>query len=79
MVLEKRKSTEAASHTFFENLQEVMDRGLHVIGLFFDLTKAYDIINHEVLLDKLNSYCKINLCFKSYLTPRVQFVEIDQI
>jgi hypothetical protein len=47
---------ERASQTFIENIQEAMDKGLHAIGLFFDLTKAYDVINHDILLDKLNSY-----------------------
>jgi len=58
-----------------------MDRGLHAKGLFFDLTEAYDVIIHDTLLDKLNSYdlrSKTNLWFKSYLTHQVQCVEINQ-
>jgi uncharacterized membrane protein required for colicin V production len=58
-----------------------MDRGLHAIGLFFDLIEAYDVINHDTLLDKLNSYdirSKTNLWIKSYLTHQVQFVEVNQ-
>ncbi|MDR1498766.1 MAG: hypothetical protein LBS34_00570 [Rickettsiales bacterium] len=59
-------------------MQEALDRGLHAIGLFFDLSKAYDVIN-DILLEKLNSYGirgESYLCFKSYLSNRVQFVEI---
>jgi len=49
--------------------------------IFFDLTKAYDVLNHRVLLDKLYSYGvrgNINSWFKSYLTDQKQFVEINQ-
>jgi len=40
-------------------------------GIFLDLAKAYDILNHEVLLSKLNSYGirgVTNLWFESYHT-----------
>jgi hypothetical protein len=80
MVLEKRNQL-TASQTFIESIQEALDKGLHAIELFFDLSKAYDVINHDLLLDKLNSYGIrgiTNLWFKSYLTQRVQFVEINQ-
>jgi retron-type reverse transcriptase len=59
-----------------------MDRWLHVIGIFFDLRKAYDVRDHNILLDKLNYYGIIgvtNSWFKSYLSHRVQFVKINQL
>jgi retron-type reverse transcriptase len=52
----KSKSTVTASQSFIESIQEALDSGLHVTGLFFDLSKAYDVIDHDILLDKLDSY-----------------------
>jgi uncharacterized protein YpbB len=49
-------ATDTASHSFIESVQEALDRHLHVIGIFLDLSKAYDVINHSMLLDKLDSY-----------------------
>jgi hypothetical protein len=42
-----------ASQIFIENIQEYMDEQLYVLGLFLDLTKAYDVIIHEILFNKL--------------------------
>jgi hypothetical protein len=78
----EKKSTKAARQTFIERIQEAMDKGLHALGLYFDLTKAYDVFNHDILPDKHNSYGirgKTNLWFKSYLTHSMKFVEINQI
>jgi hypothetical protein len=53
-----------------------MELHLHVVGIFLDLTKAYDVLNHNTLLDKLNTYSikgHTNLWFKSYLSNRSQF------
>ena len=50
------KSTELASHTFIEYMQEALDNQAHVIGIFLDLTKAYDVLNLRILWDKLESY-----------------------
>ena len=33
-----------------------IDKQLYVLGSFFDLTKAYGVINHEILLTKLEYY-----------------------
>ena len=58
-----------------------MSQGLFSIGIFLDLTKANDTLNHEVLLEKLSIYGIrgiTNLWFESYLTNRRQCVEINQ-
>ena len=75
------KSTETASHSFIQSVQEALDRHLHAVGIFLNLSKAYDVINHNRLLDKLDSYGirgSVNSWFQSYLTNRAQFVEISQ-
>jgi hypothetical protein len=76
------KFTEAASHSFIQSVQEALDKHLHALGIFLDLSKAYDVINHKRLLDKLDSYGirgSVNKWFQSYLANRTQFVEISQI
>jgi hypothetical protein len=77
----EKKSTETALHSFLESIQEATDKGIHVIGIFFYLKKAYDVINHDILIDKINSYGirgKSNLWIKSHLVLRKQYVEINQ-
>jgi hypothetical protein len=67
--------------TFIESIQDAIDRGLHAIRLFFDLSKAYTVINHNILWNKLNAYGirgESNLWFKSYLSDCLQFVEIKE-
>jgi hypothetical protein len=49
------------------------------VGIFFDLTKACDVINHDILLEKLEHYgirWQINGWLKSNLTMRSQYAEI---
>jgi hypothetical protein len=46
-----------------------------------DLSKAFDVISHEILLRKLNYYGirgTVNSCFESYLSHRKQFVDIHK-
>jgi hypothetical protein len=72
------KSTETASHSFIWSVQEALDRHLHAV----DLSKAYNVINHNRLLNKLDSYgirSSVNRWFQSYLTNRTQLVEISQM
>ena len=46
-----------------------------------DLRKAFNVLNHDILLEKLKLYkCsqKTRLWFKSYLQDRTQYVELGQ-
>ena len=50
------------------------------LTLFCDLSKAFDVINHKILLHKLNVYGlrgTINKWFANYLVDRSQYVNID--
>jgi len=40
-------STEAAGQSFIVSLQEDLDNQRKAIGIFLDLSKAYDVINHK--------------------------------
>jgi hypothetical protein len=66
----EQKSTITAIQLFIEKIREALDDGLRAVGICFDLTKAYDVLNHRVLLDKLWAYgVRGIICswFESYL------------
>ena len=49
------------------------------LEFFFDLQKAFDTVNHEILLYKLDNYGirgVVYQWFKSYLSQRRQFTSV---
>ena len=73
-------STNHALLSITERIKELVDGGNYVCGVFVDLEKAFDTVNHSLLCEKLKYYGlrgNINLLIQSYLTNRYQFVSIN--
>ena len=73
-------STSHALINLTEEIRNNLDKGNVGCGIFVDLQKAFDTVDHEILLSKLNHYGIrgiTNSWFKSYLSDRSQFVSIN--
>ena len=60
------------------NIVKNQELGKYTIALFLDLSKAFDTLKHEILLNKLVIYSVRGLCldwFKSYLSNRKMCVK----
>ena len=60
-----------------EEIKESIDNGKFGCGIFIDLKKAFDTVNHQILLTKLEHYGIRGVLlkwFESYLTNRRQYV-----
>ena len=71
-------STELAALRLVDHLVKQMDQSRVPINIYIDLSKAFDTLNHEILLSKLTHYGIVNIehrLFRSYLTNRQQYVE----
>ena len=63
-----------------EKMREALDEGKFAAGICIDLQKAFDTVDHKILLKKLEYYGVrgvANKWFESYLSNRKQFVCIN--
>ena len=70
----KHSTSHAINFSVNKVLNEIENKN-HVVGVFIDLSKAFDTIDHEKLLFKLEHYGIRGRCHKilqSYLTKRTQ-------
>ena len=61
----------------YDKVSEAIDKNEFTIGIFIDLSKAFDTVNHDILIKKLELYGIRgipNLLLKSYLDNRKQYV-----
>ena len=73
-------STSHALINITENIRKALDDRNIGCGVFIDLQKAFDTVDHQILLAKLNHYgiCGVsNDWFKSYLSNHNQCVSIN--
>ena len=70
-------SSDMALMFMMDTITNAIDDDDYVIGIFFDFSKAFDSVNHGILLEKLYHYGIRDhglYWFRSYLSNRKQFV-----
>ena len=78
----KNHSTEQAITEITDNLKASIDSNFVSCGLFLDFSKAFDTVNHHILLGKLEHYGFRGVAlkwFKNYLTNRKQMVNYKSV
>ena len=72
-------SSLVSDKTFLQHI-DALDEGYIGCGIFVDLQKAFDTVDHEIISAKLNHYGVrgvSNDWFRSYLSNRQQYVSIN--
>ena len=73
-------STELAALRMVDHIIKQMDNGKLPLCIYIDLSKAFDTLNYDILMSKLEYYGitgKENDLRRSYLTGRSKYVEVN--
>ena len=65
-----------------DNIQRAIEDKQFSCGVFLDFSKAFDTVNHVILMKKLENYGIRGVArdwFQSYLSDRKQYVNINNI
>ena len=78
----ERHSTELAALELIDRIVLAMDKGEIPFSIFIDLSKAFDTLDHQILIHKLKYYGveskALALC-QSYLSNRFQYVQLGDV
>ena len=78
----KGHSTYMPLTIIIDNIVEALENHEHVMVLYLDLAKAFDTVDHNILLNKLSHYGirgKALSWFENYLNERQQFVKYSNV
>ena len=78
--LRKNHSTALTLMDLHDKISMVFDRGEFFVGIFLDLSKAFNTVNHVIVFDKLEHYGIRGLALdwiRSYFSNRKQYVEYN--
>ena len=78
----QNRSTEHVIINFVDKITTPIDQGKFSVGIFLDLSKAFDTINHRILIRKLNHYGIRGVgkkWFENYLCNRKQLVKYNGV
>ena len=76
---QKKYSTNHAFIDITEKIRSALDQNIFACGIFLDVQKAFDIVNRDILLHKLDHYGirgLPNKWFQSFLSERFQYTSI---
>ncbi len=76
----ENSSTTLALTEIVDNILKYLENGKYVAGIYLDLSKAFDTVDHNILLSKLNHYGIRGLEFQwldSYVSNRKQFTYVN--
>ena len=76
----KNHNTQHCLTSLLERWKKTLDKGGYIFAIFMDLSKAFDTLNHKLLIAKLGAYgfdTKALYYIKSYLDNRKQRVRVN--
>ena len=75
-------NTTTALYDTIDYITNNLNSSKHTLSIFIDVAKAFDSVDHSILLYKLNHYgirgCTLSW-FQSYLTNRFQYISYNNV